>query len=50
MDAFSLLLSFCDVSTIALCLVLKIPQMANIVASKSVQGLSLTGLLLELTS
>jgi len=39
---------FCDVTTVGLCVICKIPQIMTIMKSRSVEGLSATSLLLEL--
>ncbi|XP_045607825.1 solute carrier family 66 member 3 [Procambarus clarkii] len=44
------LIAFCDVTTIGLCGLMKVPQILTIVKARSVKGLSLASLLLELTS
>ena len=50
MDVFNFLISFSNISTVVLCVVLKIPQIVSVVQSGSVKGLSLPGMMLELTS
>ena len=50
MDVYWLFLEFCNISTIVLCLILKVPQIWNIISSRSVQGLSIPGILLELSA
>jgi uncharacterized protein with PQ loop repeat len=37
----------CDVTTVGLCVICKIPQILTILKTKSVEGLSATSLLLE---
>ncbi|XP_046634194.1 solute carrier family 66 member 3-like [Daphnia pulicaria] len=49
-DLYSLSIGFANISTIVLCIVLKVPQIISLVKSKSTTGLSLPGTLLELTS
>ncbi|KAK4004484.1 solute carrier family 66 member 3 [Daphnia magna] len=49
-ELYSLLITFANISTIVLCIVLKIPQIISLVGSKNTTGLSLPGTLLELTS
>nr|XP_053631781.1 solute carrier family 66 member 3-like [Cherax quadricarinatus] len=44
------LITFCDVTTIGLCGFMKVPQILTMVKARSVKGLSLASLLLELTS
>ncbi|XP_037804665.1 solute carrier family 66 member 3-like [Penaeus monodon] len=44
------LIHFCNVSTIGLCGFMKVPQIHAIIKAKSVKGLSLASLILELTS
>jgi len=50
MELLPVLISFADISTILLCIILKVPQIISIVQSKSVKGISLPGVCLELTS
>jgi len=50
MELYNLCISFADISTIVLCIVLKVPQILSILQNKSVKGISLPGILLELTS
>jgi hypothetical protein len=47
---YSMSLIFADFTTIALCIVLKIPQILSLLKSKSATGISLNSLLLELTA
>jgi hypothetical protein len=42
------LIWFCDVTTVGLCVICKIPQILTIYKTRSVEGLSSTSLLLEL--
>ncbi|XP_071542386.1 solute carrier family 66 member 3 [Panulirus ornatus] len=44
------MITFCNLTTIGLCGFMKVPQIMKIIKAKSVQGLSLASLLLELTS
>lgn len=51
-DEFSYLQAFADflsLITIGSCLILKVPQILNLLRVKNAQGMNLTGLLLELT-
>ncbi|GCB71252.1 solute carrier family 66 member 3 [Scyliorhinus torazame] len=45
----ALLLLFANVSTLAVCMVLKLPQIFTVVAAKNARGLSVRSLILELT-
>lgn len=49
-DIYTLSVHFANISTIVLCIVLKVPQIISLLSSKSATGLSLPGTLLELTS
>lgn len=49
-DVYSMSVSFANISTILLCIILKVPQIASLYHNKTTTGLSLPGTLLELTS